>query len=46
MYFHLINALTDAIEEITHGDVVTARDMLIRAQQETEQMYMQEDTVL
>lgn len=42
MYFHLFNALTDAIEEFRTGDVLTARDMLMKAQQETEEMYMDE----
>ena len=41
LYFHLFNALTDAIEEIQTGDVLTARDILIRAQQETEEMYLE-----
>ena len=43
LYFHLFNAVTDAIEEITIGDVLTARDILINAQQETEEMYMEEE---
>ena len=42
LYFHLFNAVTDAIESITNGDSFTARDILIRAQQETEDMYMEE----
>ena len=42
MYFHLFNAMTDAIEEIQTGDVLTARNILIRAQQETEEMYMED----
>ena len=43
LYFHLFNAVTDAIEEITTGDVLTARDILIKAQQETEEIYMGEE---
>ena len=46
MYFHLFNALTDAIEEITHGDVLTAQNILIKAQQDTEEIYLQENIVL
>ena len=42
LYFHLFNAATDAIELITGGDWIAARDALIRAQQETEEMYMEE----
>ena len=41
MYYHLFNAITDAIEEFQTGDVLTARDLLIRAQQETEEMYLE-----
>ena len=40
LYFHLFNAATDAIESITNGDSFAARDILIRAQQETEEMYL------
>lgn len=42
LYFHLFNVLTDAIEEIETGNIFTARDILIKAQQETEEMYMEE----
>ena len=40
LYFHLFNVLTDAIEEIETGNAFTARDMLIRAQQEAEELYI------
>ena len=40
LYFHLFNSVTDAIESITNGDSFAARDILIRAQQEAEEMYM------
>ena len=42
LYFHLFNAATDSIEHINNGDWVAARDILIRAQQETEEMYLEE----
>lgn len=42
LYFHLFNILSDAIEEIETGEVFEARDMLVRAQQQTEEMYMEE----
>ena len=37
MYKHLFNAVTDAIEMLPGG---SAKDMLILAQQECEQMYI------
>ena len=43
LYFHLFNAITDAIESINNGDCFVARDILIRAQQETEEMYLEEE---
>ena len=43
LYFHLFNAVTDAVEDIRNGDWVAARDILIRAQQETEEMYLEEE---
>ena len=45
LYFHLFNTLTDAIESMERGDVFAARDRLIRAQQEAEEMYMDESFV-
>ena len=44
LYFHLFNAATDAIEAITNGDSFAARDILIRAQQEAEDMYLEEES--
>ena len=38
LYFHLFNVLSDAIEEIENGEVFEARDMLVKAQQQTEKM--------
>lgn len=43
MYYHLFNALTDALEQLENGQVVLARDILMRAQIETEEMYMDGD---
>ena len=43
LYFHLFNSVTDAIDSITNGDCFAARDILIRAQQEAEEMYMGEE---
>ena len=43
LYFHLFNSVTDAIEAISAHDSLAARDILIRAQQETEEMYMADD---
>ena len=40
LYYRLFNALTDAIECIETNDMIRARDILIRAQQETEEIYM------
>ena len=45
MYYHLFNALTDALEQLENGQVVLARDILMRAQIETEEMYMDGDGV-
>ena len=45
LYFHLFNVLTDAIEEIETGNIFTARDILIKAQQETEELYMDDKGV-
>ena len=41
MYFHLFNAITDAIEEIDRGYPLVARDLLAEAQRETEEQYME-----
>ncbi len=39
MYLLLFNRITDAIDAIEHGDAVRARAILIRAQQDAEELY-------
>ena len=41
LYLHLFNAVTDAIEEIDRGYPLVARDLLVKAQQEAEEQYIQ-----
>ena len=43
MYFHLFNAITDALRDMENGDPSAAGQRLIRAQQETEEMYISAD---
>ena len=43
MYCHLFNAITDALNEMGDGDPFAAKQRLIRAQQETEEMYINAD---
>ena len=43
LYFHLFNALTDAIEDIEEGRVITAIDRMKRAQLATEEAHLQKD---
>ena len=40
MYLHLFNAVTDAIESIEQQNFGTAKEQLIHAQQETEEIYI------
>lgn len=40
-YYHLFNAISDAIESIEHSNYGQARDALVRAQQMTEEAYLQ-----
>lgn len=40
MYLRLFNAVTDAIEALRVGQPFQARDLLIAAQQETEEMFL------
>ena len=40
MYTTLFNAITDAIETIRSHNYGTAEDILIRAQQKTEELYI------
>lgn len=43
MYNLLFNKITDALEEIAHLNFGTAQDLLRRAQQETEEIYLCEN---
>ena len=43
MYFHLFNAITDALGDMENGDPSAAEQRLIRAQQEAEEMYINAD---
>ena len=40
MYYTLFNAITDALEELECANYGTAKQRLIRAQQDTEEMYL------
>ena len=40
MYLHLFNAITDTIELLQQGKLDEAKQMLIQAQQETEEIYI------
>ena len=40
MYYKMLNAVTDAIWEIEEGEVEKAKEMLIRAQQDCEEIYI------
>lgn len=40
MYSKLFNAITDAAESIQQGHYDIAKEILIRAQQETEEIYI------
>ena len=46
LYFHLFNALTDAIENIEEGRVIIAIDRMKRAQIVTEEAHLQKDILL
>ncbi len=41
MYFLLFNRITDAIEALQRGNVEEARTILICAQQEAEELYIE-----
>ena len=43
LYFHLFNAVTDALQAIEQQNYGQAAALLVTAQQETEEMYMDED---
>ena len=40
MYLTLFNAITDGLEALTKGDILAAEQLLMAAQQQTEEMYM------
>ena len=40
LYFHLFNQITDALEALEKQNYGEARDILIRAQQEAEERYL------
>lgn len=42
LYYLLFNGITDAIEQINKQNVGTAKDLLIRVQQEAEERYISE----
>lgn len=41
MYFLLFNRITDAIEALRRGNSEKAREILIRAQQDAEELYVE-----
>ena len=43
LYFHLFNALTDALNAIEQGHIITASHVMQPAQQETEEWVMETD---
>ena len=44
VYFLLFNRITDALCAIENSNYGTAKEILIKAQQETEEIYMDNDT--
>lgn len=45
MYFLLFNRITDAVRALERGDVVQAEAILVRAQQDAEELYMEDKAV-
>ena len=43
MYTALFNAITDALEELDRANFGAAKQRLIRAQQDTEELYLAEE---
>ena len=43
LYFKLFAALADAVEDLENGQPSLAKERLIRAQQEAEEEYLQEE---
>ena len=44
LYTKLFNAITDALEQLDKQNIACARDILVRVQQEAEDVYLEEDT--
>ena len=44
MYFTLFRAITDALNELTHLNIGNAIDILHKAQQTTERIYIHEES--
>ena len=42
-YYHLFNAMTDAIESLKHANYGQALDILVRAQRTAEEAYLQSE---
>jgi hypothetical protein len=45
MYFGLFNAITDALNALEQDDSKTAREVLIHAQQQAEELYIEAEDV-
>lgn len=43
LYFHLFGAVANAVEAMQRRDYGTAESLLIHAQQETEEQYLQDE---
>lgn len=43
LYVFLFNKITDAVKAIDTGDVSSARAIMIKAQQEAEEMYIEDE---
>ena len=43
MYTALFNAITDAVENMEQANYGTAKQLLVQAQQQTEELYMNEE---
>ena len=43
LYTLLFNAITDAVDQIKRQNYGTAKELLIRVQQQAEEIYMEED---
>ena len=43
MYYHLFNAVTDAIDALTKGNTMQARWILVKAQQDCEEIYLESE---